>query len=56
MDVFCAICGQKWDMRDLVNVRRIWGEDHYECTDEGLCFERKAMNALAEEMTRERPA
>ena len=51
MDVFCAICSQRWDMRDLENVRRIWGEDTYECADESACFHRKAMTELERSIT-----
>ena len=44
MDAFCSICGHRWDTRDP-GVRYIYGEGTWECTDEGLCFDRKPMAA-----------
>lgn len=48
MDVFCDICGKQWDMRDpgVNRFTSVW-----ECADESLCFERKAMNSLDAERT-----
>lgn len=45
MDAFCSICGHRWDTRDP-GVRYIYSEGTWECTDEGLCFDRRALNSL----------
>lgn len=47
MEVTCSICGQRYDMRDP-GIRRIWGEDTWECAEEGPCFDRRAMAHLTE--------
>jgi hypothetical protein len=51
-DVFCDICGRRWDAQDP-EVLRFWSEHVWECRDESLCLERKAMNTLAEEVARD---
>jgi rubredoxin len=52
MDVFCEICGHPYDSRDpgvrFLNVDRAWT-----CADEGLCFDRRAMQLLDKETSRE---
>ena len=51
MDVFCEICRKRWDQRDpgvtWLNVDRAWT-----CTDETLCFDRRAMQQLDQEAGR----
>ncbi|HXZ73023.1 MAG TPA: hypothetical protein VEH31_19415 [Streptosporangiaceae bacterium] len=42
MDAYCSICGRQWDIRDP-GVRRIWGDDAWECYDEPACFDRRAL-------------
>ena len=43
--VFCGICGHGWDERDpgvrYLNIDREWT-----CTDEGMCFGRRALATL----------
>lgn len=50
MTATCSICGKEWDTRDP-GVRRIWGEDTWECSEEGPCFDRRAMRKLEQEVT-----
>jgi hypothetical protein len=50
MDVFCEICGHRWDSRDP-DVTYWHGDGAWECADEGLCFERRAMRLLDEEVS-----
>jgi hypothetical protein len=50
-DVFCSICGHQWDMRDP-GVSYRYMDAVWECHDESLCFERKAM-AEREEVARD---
>jgi hypothetical protein len=52
MDVFCSICGQRWDMRNP-EVRRMGSDSTWECNDESACFTRKAMNDLEMEVIRD---
>jgi hypothetical protein len=47
-DVFCDICGQRWDATDP-GVRPYWSEYVWQCADESQCFTRKAMDDLIEE-------
>ena len=42
MDVFCHICGCRWDARDPA-VRFIHGDGSWECYDEPACFDRAAI-------------
>lgn len=55
MNVFCQICGMKWDSRDP-GVRYLYGDDQWECYDEGPCFERhRALNVAFGSMPPARP-
>lgn len=45
MTAACSICGKVWDMRDP-GVRYLYGDGSWECAEEGLCFDRRAMRAL----------
>ena len=51
MDVWCQICGHKWDARDP-GIRYLYGDGHYECFDEVQCFGRlsirRALDAASE--------
>jgi hypothetical protein len=49
MDVFCEICGHRYDQR-CPAVRYLAFDRAWTCTDEGLCFERRAMRLLDEEV------
>lgn len=42
MDVWCAICGHRWDSLDP-GVRFVYGDGRWECYDEDLCFGRRAI-------------
>ena len=48
MTATCGICGKRWDMLDP-GITRWWGTDEWACTEEGPCFDRRAMNTLTEE-------
>ena len=47
MEAFCGICGKAWDMRDP-GITRWWGTGEWACTEEGPCFDRRAMRQLEE--------
>jgi hypothetical protein len=40
MDVFCEICGMRWDEQDP-GVRLVWAEVRWECVEEVPCFGRR---------------
>lgn len=44
-DVFCSVCGWRWDMYDP-GVTRWWSFDEWACTDESACFGRRAALSL----------
>jgi alpha-D-ribose 1-methylphosphonate 5-phosphate C-P lyase len=50
-DVFCNICGHKWSEQDP-GVTFIYGDHVWECFDEAMCAERKAMTELDQEVSR----
>ena len=52
MDVFCDICGHRWDSRDP-GVRYLYGDGRWECDDEPACFTRRAMQAGLDQVTAE---
>lgn len=45
MNAWCSICGKEWDARDP-GVRFLYGDGSWECTEEGPCFDRRAMREL----------
>ena len=53
MDVFCEICGKKWDSRDPA-VSYIYGDGRWECYSEVECFARYA--ALAHQLIQAKEA
>ena len=53
MDVFCEICGTRWDSRDP-GVRYIYGDGRWECYDEVACFAR--YSTLAHQLIQVREA
>lgn len=40
MDVFCEVCGKKWDQQDPA-VRFVYGDGRWECVEEVPCFGRR---------------
>lgn len=46
MDVWCEICGRRWDQLDP-GVRYIYGDGRWECRDEEQCFMRRAIEAAS---------
>lgn len=50
MDVWCEICGHRWDQLDP-GVRFVYGDGRWECQDETLCFGRRAIAVALEQAT-----
>lgn len=48
MDVWCEICGHKWDSRDP-GVRYLYGGGCWECFDEAQCFARRNIGIALEQ-------
>lgn len=44
MDVWCEICGHKWDSLNPA-VRFVYGDGRWECADEVQCFARVGIRA-----------
>lgn len=47
-EVFCNICGHPWLEQDP-GVDYIYGDGVWECADQSLCADRRAMAALDEQ-------
>lgn len=47
MDVWCKICGFRWDLLDP-GVRFVYGDGRWECMDEVQCFGRRSIGAALE--------
>lgn len=52
-DVFCNICGARYLEQDPA-VTWIYGDGVWECADESLCADRRAMAALETETSQQR--
>lgn len=49
MDVFCEICGYRWDSRDP-GVQFIHGDGLWECHDEAQCFGRRLIQRVLDKI------
>jgi hypothetical protein len=47
MDVWCEICGKRWDSRDPA-VRYWYIGDEWACDDESACFDRRSAQRAGE--------